>query len=46
MDTIIPSQFSLLILRGDFLLKTQDSVVCATMYNNGYEGDRYAVGTL
>lgn len=27
MDTIIPGQFSAMILRGDFLLKTADFVV-------------------
>lgn len=32
--------------RGDFLFKTRTLHACATMYDNAYEGDDYAVGTL
>lgn len=32
--------------RGDFLFKTRTLCACATMYDNAYEGDDYAVGTL
>lgn len=32
--------------RGDFLFKTRTLRACATMYDNAYEGDDYAVGTL
>lgn len=42
---IIPTQFYPPSLRGDFLLKIEDFVGCATVYNHSYGGERYTVGT-